>query len=275
MKKWFALFASSFLFFFLLAPINVSRCAPELNIAGRTIEDQGVKRTQGSSNAQAIVNQAEAPLVRFAGGIILMNQLASGQAASKLPPTCTSAPALFGIAAHLIILSLILAQFVSYAIGHKILKLEDPTTFFSREYMTLFWGMLFKALLLAVLTWFITNMLFNLPFIAEWARVNTSIRSSGQAAVPFATLAFILPLAWKALRDELFSTVWERLFFFAEVILLLYEALFLALNIDLFLILLAIPFPNFSQEFDPFMPGQWKYWIRDFTPAPPNTSPFR
>jgi len=196
----------------------------------------------GSADLQLLSKELKSPAVVWLGGSVLSLQLYGGVEASGLPRSCITLTALFSITVHLLIFSLILTHFLTFFIGHKFLREEDPNTFFLREYVSLFWVTVIKSIILAIIVWLLCTFLFGLPAVAAWAATNTSIRTSGQLAVPFATLAFLLLLSIAAFRDELFSTVWERLFFFFEVLFLIYEMFYLTMNIDLFVIILSFLF---------------------------------
>lgn len=262
MKKWIALFLFFSLVFFLTGPINMSRCNPHDTIAA-AVKTKTVKN--GTTDAKKIAAEAQMPDILPLGGIILLNTLADS-AEGTLPTNCKNTAAMFSIGLHLIILALIAAQLLTFFLGRKIFKWENATTFFSQEYMNLFLRTLGIATGLAVSVWFLTSLLLGVPFLARWAASNTNITSAGQAALPFGFVAFLSPIALAAVRNELFSTLWERVFFFVELMLLVYEIILVTLNIDVVLILLSIPFPSFSQNFNPFFPEEWRWWMKDFGP---------
>jgi hypothetical protein len=235
--KWSLLFWSIFIIFFLVGPMAVSWC------------------TQTAS-------------VVYLTGIKLIHALAPSALSALsfngvLPPTCIYEFRLFDFSVHYIFITWIVSHILAFLIGNFVLRMDQPTMFLSKDYMWLFGKTLLKGAVSAFVMVVLITVLFRIPQVTSWIREYTSIRSAFQASMFFGAIAFALPIISACLKEDQFN-FWGRLGFIAELMIFLYEFLFLFFNVDLVVIIMSITIPSFSPEFNPFFPKEWQHWLKEF-----------
>ncbi|MBI3816458.1 hypothetical protein HY285_02865 [Candidatus Peregrinibacteria bacterium] len=262
MQRWPLLFTALLLCLVVTGPINLTPCS-------------------GSAGAADIISAGKAlgshsATTKMLGGIILLKSAfpgsPTGRWTSALPRSC-SAHAIAEIGITFVLFAIILAQMLAILIGNEVLHWEDSaTTFFSRAYGSVFLKKMIAALITGLATALIILGLSRVPSVAAWAAKNTLIRSPLQAAIALGAAAAMIPLLWTAALWEEFGTVWDRLLFLTETVLFIGLAAWLLFTINLPLLFLSLPFPSFSQNFNPFFPEDMSRWLKNFQPAGKGTN---
>ena len=204
-----------------------------------------------------------APTVLFSpfGAIGMVQSLLHMQ--SSLPATCQDLGSMTDMSIHLVLLSILVSHILAILVLNFAPKTEEPHLLSSKDYLVLIIKTLFTCAFVGFAVSAFAWWAFQTPEIAAYMRQNTTLQSPAQTmltAVIITSLVTILLSAW---HEDRFA-FWDALCFCMETLALVYEATFLITGIDLIIVLLSLPFPAFTDHFNPIFPPMWREWYSEF-----------
>lgn len=156
-------------------------------------------------------------------------------------------------AAHLIFVTFVISHILTIMLGKTLFHMKDThTTFFSTAYFNLLFGSVFAAILLGLDAWSLFEAAMRHEEFFMWLSTNTNIQDPEYATLWFTSAVVIITLLVAVWREQQCVTVIQKLYYFAESLIIL-EIIFNSFtNIDVLLFLLSHPFPQFLPDFNPF-----------------------
>lgn len=211
--------------------------------------------------AATFLCDASAFLTPFGGiGIV---QTFLGSQGNLLPVPCQQTSFMTDLSIHLVLLSVLVAHALTIIAFNFAPKTDEPYLLCSKEYMKLILKTVLGCLIAAGGVCLFAGWAMQTPEIALWFKENTTLQSPVQVLLTLAIVVSLITIVLAGWHEDRFA-FWDALFFCIELIILLYEIVFLTAGIDLVIVLLSLPFPAFTEHFNPVFPPMWREWYKDF-----------
>ncbi len=195
------------------------------------------------------------------GGISILQFLF--QSPSTLPATCQDMSSVTDLSIHLVLLSILVSHTLAILVLHFAPKEEEPHMLSSKGYLWL----VLKTLITCAVIGFAVSLFawwaFQTPEIANYMRVNTNLRSPAQTMLTLVIITSLITIILSGWHEDRFA-FWDAVAFCLETLALVYEVTFLVTGIDLVIVLLSLPFPAFTEHFNPVFPQMWREWYAEF-----------
>lgn len=195
------------------------------------------------------------------GGVNIIQTLLGGT--STLPEKCRDMGSITDLSIHLVILSILVSHTLMILVLHFAPKTEEPHLLSSRSYLWLIIKTLFTCAVIGIGVNAFAWWAFQTPEIATFMRQNTNLQSPAQTMLTLLVLTSLITIIVAAWHEDRFA-FWDSTTFCLETIAFVYEATFLILGIDFIIVLLSLPFPAFTEHFNPVFPELWREWYADF-----------
>jgi hypothetical protein len=182
---------------------------------------------------------------------------------TALPKACLDMSSVTDLSIHLAILSVLVAHFVTILILHFVPKTEEQPLLSNKSYLVLIIKTLFTCVVIGFALSAFAWWAFQTPEIAAYMRENTTLQSPAQTMLTLVIISSLVTIILSAWYEDRFA-FWDATTFCLETLALVYEMTFLITGIDLVIVLLSLPFPAFTDHFNPIFPPMWREWYSEF-----------